>query len=938
MLRKVKMKPLKNPQMVNRPVWRWSRQLISLLLLVLFLLVTSLGGSGQATFMNFLPLVANAVTPAPPVTPPPTGPEWSTVAGNPQRTSAVSGSVTGNLNVEWYRPIEAYIPQNVQLIAAAGMIYVSTARGLYALNADTGEVNWRFDSDMPIGNSPTVSDGIVYVAGFDRKVHALNAMTGAQVWEFTGAAGGYDANPLVTGGMVIIGNHDGYLYALDAGTGRMVWRYGAGSPIRYTAAYLNGVIYFAANDNSAYAVNIDGSLKWKSQKLPGDGFQSYWPVAYHDNATGKDLVVFSGSSAYRFDVGPGSFSVQCLDYNSTTSYVPCDSTRFYTDYMFFDKSADPNTPVGPTVQINEPWAAGKTVLDYSRIAQIFEANPKSDPHLYKPWLRFYFVLNASDGTEFTYDSNHDGYPEYAPIVPFGTNSGDAYPPVLGPDGMLYFSNFWQRNQQGRVMGWRTGTQYVTLAGAQGDTGEPQALSVGGNSIYRSICCDRVGDWFNLNNLDENGFFWHYIKPLTEIAPGYDSQWWFVDPTFLDRLTGNFGDVNGVYHNHGDQNPIIPYNGRVYIHRSNAVIAFGNHAPRGRLPLLTAQPVSRVTSTPTTAELTARLTGEVSKMIAAGHLRPGYYNAGQFNIYSDLVDYFDNPGQTIYTLAMAYPHVSPAVQPQLRTYLQNEFRAYFDPVMYSNIGWADGAARESSLLPPEVTADMKNYPKDLVATPHWSWQYPQYNFYAMWKYATIFPQDARRAYDLAVSKLQMPPDTATDDFFARKPYELNGYITGYIGFLELQKLAGRDTIDVDLKNQYTAELNLLQQKRANNFSVNTYYTTYDQGYTRRTLNIARNFLMLSPELGTYLNQHALNKVQTAVNDYNKVGPYWFVARYTASIGESGMQNMYDVGAMFQAKAYILKQNRTELTKYLDAPGFERGDLFYIQNLVAALQAP
>jgi hypothetical protein len=42
-------------------------------------------------------------------------------------------------------------------------------------------------------------------------------------------------------------------------------------------------------------------------------------------------------------------------------------------------------------------------------------------------------------------------------------------------------------------------------------------------------------------------------------------------------------------------------------------------------------------------------------------------------------------------------------------------------------------------------------------------------------------------------------------------------------------------------------------------------------------------------------------------------------------------------MFQAKAWILKEPRDELVKYLDVPGFPRGDLFYIQNLVAAIEA-
>jgi hypothetical protein len=43
-------------------------------------------------------------------------------------------------------------------------------------------------------------------------------------------------------------------------------------------------------------------------------------------------------------------------------------------------------------------------------------------------------------------------------------------------------------------------------------------------------------------------------------------------------------------------------------------------------------------------------------------------------------------------------------------------------------------------------------------------------------------------------------------------------------------------------------------------------------------------------------------------------------------------------MFQAKAYLLKEKQPNLIKYLDVPAFARGDLFYIQNLIAAMEAP
>ena len=97
------------------------------------------------------------------------------------------------------------------------------------------------------------------------------------------------------------------------------------------------------------------------------------------------------------------------------------------------------------------------------------------------------------------------------------------------------------------------------------------------------------------------------------------------------------------------------------------------------------------------------------------------------------------------------------------------------------------------------------------------------------------------------------------------------------------------------------------------------------------------MFLTPELADYLNTHILTQVQSAMDEYSYVAPYWFVAGFDDSYGEGTFQPLYDYPALFQAKAYILKQPYEELVKWLDVPAFYRGDLFYIQNLVAALDA-
>ena len=853
---------------------------------------------------------------------------WPMVAANPQRTSWTPEEVSGNLNVLWYRPIEAYISQNVQIIANYGFIYISTSKGLYALNANTGDIAWRYDTELPLGNSPTVVDHVAYVGGYDHKLHALDAATGHHLWEFNGASAGYDTNPLVVDGKVILGNRDGYMYAIGAQSspqqGQLVWKFKTGGPILLSAAYQDGVVYFASNDNYAYALNAtNGSLIWKSSKLPGMQYQSYWPVIL------QDKVVFSAAYGYRSGSDPGSMSVPVPGGGTYDNYL-----GIQLDDIF--PTSQEGTLVGPQIA-SESWGHGYPIIDVNTLTEYLENNPNPDPDKHKPWRRLLVALERGDGREFTFDSDHDGYPEYLPAAYWGTGSGNRYPGIVGSDGIFYFSNLYSccSDAKGRIMGWNSDSpSHLSVTEGFGAVAEPQAISAGGNLIYRNICCDRVGDYFSILRQRSNRQIWSYN--LSDLAPNYDPLWTIYPgwPRLHGFYKGASNSINAAYHNHGDQNPIIPYQGKLFVHRSNTIIAFGAGQGPGALPTLPIVNHQDNFPTPGTQQVSQLLESEVQKIVDAGHLRPGYYNVAQF-LYPGLADYYGNPGDTLYTLTRAYPYLSESLKTQVRTYLQNEFQAYFDPNMYATIGWSSGAARESMTLPPEVVADLANHPPR-PSVGGFSWPYPQYNFYGMWKYATIFPSQAVQVYNLAKSKLQVPvPAMATTDYFQQQPYELNGYIAGYIGFLNLQQLAGMQNQDSQLRTSVTNELNRLEQMRVNIFTKDSYWT--EDHFYKKNLDIARNFIFLVPELGTYLQQHIPSQVDQAISEYEYVAPYWFVSRYEGTIGEGVMSNLYNYYGLFQAKAYIQGETWSELSKYLDVPAFERGDLYYLQNLIALLDS-
>jgi hypothetical protein len=865
---------------------------------------------------------------------------WSMAGANPQRTSWVPEEIRGEVKALWYKPFEPFIPPRVQVIAAYDTLYISTSNGLYALDAGTGNEKWVYPTELPLGHSPTLYKGIAYVGGFDRKLHAIDALTGEGLWTFEAGAG-FDTNPLVVEGKVFAGNRDGYFYAVYAegsNAGQLAWKFKTGGPIHFSAAYDSNVLYFASDDSHAYALTAaTGELVWKSPKLPGAGFHSWWPVIY------KDQVVFAGSNNYRNGSILGGGALHNLD----------------EEAVFPNREVDPaGTLVGPLGENSGDWAPGTPTIDASKPETTSNGSTKSITEYLEesPWRRTYFVLNRVTGEEYTSDFDGDGKPEYAPILWFGNKgNGNRYPPVIGGDGVLYQTNTYMSNPAipgGQVSGWMYGTPFLSVITSDwGAHDEPHAYSAGGNLIYWNLCCDRQAGSIDIS-IPNTFFVERYlsgIRPptggpkgdreetyfgphLNENLPGYNVRFYGSDATSY----ASFGNKNGVYGYHGDQNPPIPYQGRIYMHRSNAIIAFGVSGgnPTG-LPMAEIVEAQESDQAFSNNEITDRLAAEIQKILEAGHLRPGYVNTGIFDVRAEfscgeaLVDYWHNPGDSIYTLIQALPYLPPDLQQQTVAYLQTEFESY-PPFQIAHIGWQDGAAREVFDVPPEVTAAMENSPPRVSVNNFDGWNFPPHGFYALWKYAEKFG-NAQALFDAGKAEFELPP---SDAVLSEMPHVHNAFIAGYIGYLELEELAGYPA-----STDVQAELDRLLGLRAESFSKDApeiYFEEFTKFYCR-TLNVSRNFMYMVPELAQYLHDHAYEKVQAAIEEYEDIAPYWFVSKTEMAYAEGTISPLYDYNSLFLAKARILQQPPEELGKYLDIPAVAVGDLFYIQNLISLLES-
>ena len=160
----------------------------------------------------------------------------------------INRKTVGNLGLSWFRDMETNRAQEATPIVMDGVMYLtSTWSRVFAIEALTGEIIWKFDPEVPgewarrlccdvVNRGVAVEGDRVFVGTLDGRLIALDRENGTVLWEqdtlinreyfysITGA-------PRVANGKVFIGNGGaefgvrGYVTAYDTASGEQVWRF-----------------------------------------------------------------------------------------------------------------------------------------------------------------------------------------------------------------------------------------------------------------------------------------------------------------------------------------------------------------------------------------------------------------------------------------------------------------------------------------------------------------------------------------------------------------------------------------------------------------------------------------------------------------------------------------------------------------------------------------
>lgn len=229
--------------------------------------------------------------------------DWPMWGGDAGRQARLSTQLPETLHLHWVRqlptPRPAWRPQgddgdklefdrSYSPILLGDKVFVASmvSDRLTAYDLDSGAELWRYYTDGPLRLAPAAADGRVYCVSDDGHLYCLDAETGQLQWRFRAAPAPQRVlgneriismwpargGPVIMDGIVYFGAgiwpmHGTFLYALQADTGRVVWA-NTGDGARWAAQPHGGAYAFAALAPQGYLAASEDRLVVSGGRTP----------------------------------------------------------------------------------------------------------------------------------------------------------------------------------------------------------------------------------------------------------------------------------------------------------------------------------------------------------------------------------------------------------------------------------------------------------------------------------------------------------------------------------------------------------------------------------------------------------------------------------------------------------------------------------------------
>ena len=172
-------------------------------------------------------------------------------------------------------------------VAARGQVYVTTYRdqpsagALMAFDPRSGEPAWEHPFVIQaqpgerrlynLSTSPLYHRGTLYVGSLNHRLYALDAETGKVQWELE-LGGGIATTPALVEGLLIVGANDGKVYAIDPEQQAVAWAFDLGAPVLSEPLITDDLIVAAAHNGTVVVLPWHlGHYIWAAERLQRAG-------------------------------------------------------------------------------------------------------------------------------------------------------------------------------------------------------------------------------------------------------------------------------------------------------------------------------------------------------------------------------------------------------------------------------------------------------------------------------------------------------------------------------------------------------------------------------------------------------------------------------------------------------------------------------------------
>jgi outer membrane protein assembly factor BamB len=917
--------------------------------------------------------------------------DWPQLGRDPQRTNSSPLRVDGPYCYAW-KWYGVPFPARAQPVVAAGRLFIGGMDGvLYARNATTGAALWQFQTAGPIRHSAGVFGNVVVVSSHDGFSYGVDAASGQQVWKT--ATGPSATAPLIdaTRGWAYVGSTNGMFMALNAQNGAKQWEVATGAPVLTSAALsADGATVFVGNEAiQAIAYNAQSGVQVWRQTLQGQSLTDRYPVVAGNTVIYRSqplfhfhLLLLNGDEI--MDQAGGVRGTIEEDWAAVRPHITKHLTDNPARQSFFaldtangqSRGLAPmlytygnnDTPAPPVVDPSGVYVVYRARKGIQTDGGSTHVRTDYDAELGRMNLGSLDIAGLRQANYPTFGRELRATSDEPSVLTMGggilwVDNWERIGNLDTVSGRLNYagnvSNVWPECYSGTVCG-PTGTNtFFPMSGGQAYP-FPSPRVTEGNQRPGAVIANNMVYWrvieggiAALRTGPCAGTQVHTTTASTEVdnrlAPAPEGST-SIEPVMPGSLEG------------ASPAPALVGNNRLYLPSMQRTANTFMRYIAGDLTRPNPNPP---------ADLVARLRGEVQAMLALAngqHLLPvyiergfsrpqvwpyqttpnacgsnpgpclasiSYNNTGNFgNVF-----WFD-PGELMYSLAMAYPYLDANLQNQVKAYMAAEMQRfptlrrlpYTDPARFNNspTDWLRvGVQRETYQVP--FRTQINNWPPTDI---------PFQTLYAVWlwsrntgdyTYACSAWGDAKSLFESRRNTIRYYADIAGAIGYARLAQDLRSrgcanvtgadYDAGVIAASQAMANLGGVT-GFEGRRQQSEKDYLDPRDIVSGWSVPVFYG-------------------ITPEVGLFLREQTGSAARNyLIGKQSGDGVrWWYLTRVGvhAEDGETSYLKPTTGWAHFLGRAYVIGDRQGTLREFLDRP-WVTGDLYSLQRLVMTIQAP